>query len=137
MIGNFEFDKLKINIAKLLDLVKEKQFIYDESNTAGDLLCINNLYSNDKYIEVRESIKDFIFSLPRKELYDLHIAFSIGRCGISEKNSNDEYLLQLDKAEYLCKDKYYLEDKFVDTNYDYLQTYLIKGLKYLYNSNWN
>lgn len=138
MIGNFELLRLKKHIDSLLVLVEKKQEIYDlimgsdhsEVISFGDERFFK-LLENEAYRKLKEDICKFIFELPKEDLYNLYIAFSIGRLGVSKKNLYDEYELQLNKAKQLCEDKFYLEDKFAHMEYDYLKKYLIKGLNYL------
>ncbi|MDU4728183.1 MULTISPECIES: hypothetical protein [Clostridium] len=136
MIRIDELEKLKSNINEALLLSKKKQLIYDEIIGGDDeklvyLDDISKVMENESYRALEKELYDFIFGLPKRELYNLHIAFSIGRLGVSKKNFNDEYLLQLESAKKLCEDKYYIEDKFVDIRYYYLEKYLNKGLNYI------
>lgn len=141
MIKIAELEKLKSNIDKVLLLSKKKKIISDEiigdeeeKVIVVDVEFVNKyiqLQQNPLYRSLEKELYDFIFGLSERDLYNLHIAFSIGRLGTSRKNLNDEYLLQLEKAKYLCKDKKYIEDKFMNTRYFYLEKYLLKGLKYL------
>lgn len=146
MIRIDELEKLKSNINKVLLLSKKKQLIYDEIMGGDDEktvvidenfnLNINKLMENESYRALEKELYDFIFGLPKRELHNLHIAFSIGRLGVSKKNFNDEYLLQLEKAKKLCEDKYYMEEKFVYIQYYYLEKYLSKGLNYIVGQKW-
>lgn len=146
MIRIDELEKLKSNINEVLFLSKKKQLIYDEIMGEDDEnavvidekfhLNINKLMENELYRALEKELYDFIFGLPKRELHNLHIAFSIGRLGVSKKNFNDEYLLQLESAKKLCEDKYYIEDKFVDIRYYYLEKYLNKGLNYIVGQKW-
>ena len=141
MIRIDELEKLKSNINEALLLSKKKQLIYDEIIGGDDeklvyLDDISKVMENESYRALEKELYDFIFGLPKRELYNLHIAFSIGRLGVSKKNFNDEYLLQLESAKKLCEDKYYIEDKFVDIRYYYLEKYLNKGLSYIVGQKW-
>lgn len=141
MIKIGELEKLKSNIDKVLLLSKKKKIISDEiigddeeKVVVGDVEFFNKytqLQQNPLYRGLENELYAFIFGLPERDLYNLYIAFSIGRLGTSRKNLNDEYLLQLEKAKDLCKDKKYIEDKFMNTRYYYLEKYLRKGFEYL------
>lgn len=143
MIRKDEILKLKTNIDKLLILSINKQVIYDEIMKNNDLEIIvlkndiatkiKKLRENEDYIKLEEAICNLIFSLPKYELYNLYMAFSIGKLEKDEMILKEEYLVQLDRAKYLCKDKYYLQEKFVNTEYVLLNKYLNNGLKCLYN----
>lgn len=143
MIRKDEILKLKTNIDKLLILSINKQVIYDEimKNNDSEIIVLKNdiatkikeLQENEDYKKLEDAMCNLIFSLPKYELYNLYTAFSIGRLGKDEIILKEEYLVQLDRAKYLCNDKYYLQEKLVNTEYFLLNKYLNSGLKCLYN----
>lgn len=143
MITKFELIELKTNVEQLLCLAKEVDAIkvkimgeYNESDSFDDEFVkrFNMLNCSEEYIKSKKDLESFIWNLSEEDLYNLHIIFSIGRLGPDTRDFNHEYLTQLEKAKKLCKDKYYIQDKFIEIRYSYLEKYLIKGIKYLDSS---
>lgn len=143
MITEFELIELKRNVDELLILSEEVDLIkakimegYNDSGSfdAEFLKRYNLLKCSEEYIKSKKALESFIWNLAEEDLYNLHIAFSIGRLGPDSKDFNNEYLIQLEKVKKLCKDKYYIEDKFIEIKYNCLKKYLIKGINYLYDS---
>ncbi|MCI7083378.1 hypothetical protein [Clostridium sp.] len=140
MITKMDLITLKINIETLLKLAKEKDLI--EKSIMGEenrvIVCnaefsnkVNLLNSNVEYKRIKEDMWKFIKSLSEYELNILFMAFSVGRIGPDhEDNYIKEYKIQLEKAKKLCKDEHYIEDKFIETTYDWLKKFLIKGFNY-------
>lgn len=139
MIKYDEVIRLESNINKLLTNSQKRQLIY--KSIFGDEIsyCFNmefsekldRLMSNKEYIELNEEAKNFIINLPRLDLCNLLISFSIGRLGNDYEDFQKEYNHQLDKVDSLYEDKMYIENKLIDIDHEYLEKYLTLGLEYI------